>query len=82
MNWQALVSFRIMWAAFLAFILAILGVSDESEVGNWIIGIPSMLVGFGVYIGSAFSGEVLYCPACSKRVKLGANRCHHCGQNV
>ena len=26
--------------------------------------------------------NVLYCPFCKKRVKMGAQACHHCGRNV
>lgn len=25
---------------------------------------------------------VAYCPHCSKRVKIGATACHHCGRDV
>jgi hypothetical protein len=26
--------------------------------------------------------NVLYCPYCKKRVKVGASACHHCGRSV
>lgn len=36
-----------------------------------------------LWIGTALSRDyALYCPHCRKRVKMGANVCHHCGRTV
>jgi high-affinity Fe2+/Pb2+ permease len=40
-----------------------------------------LLVGFLVFAVIS-EGAVLYCPQCRKRVKIGATRCHHCGERV
>ncbi len=39
---------------------------------------------FALAYGGAILNDanVLYCPYCRKRVKLGANTCHHCGRTV
>ena len=38
------------------------------------------LVSGAVYLMFVFNDDqVLKCPACLKRVKLGASTCHHCG---
>lgn len=51
-----------------------------------ILHVPFWLVA-GVLVvfvaAAAASGRlVLRCPACRKRVKLGATACHHCGRSV
>jgi ribosomal protein S27AE len=34
-------------------------------------------------LASVFNDDnVLYCPFCKKRVKMGAQACHHCGRSV
>jgi FtsH-binding integral membrane protein len=38
---------------------------------------------FALWLGLSISPTtVAYCPYCSKRVKLGASACHHCGRAV
>ncbi len=39
---------------------------------------------YGLLILAAVFNDdnVLYCPFCKKRVKMGAQACHHCGRNV
>jgi hypothetical protein len=56
-------------------------------------GVMSLLWSPLVYVGLVGGGilwllavfnpaTVLYCPHCRKRVKLGAESCHHCGRTV
>jgi hypothetical protein len=79
-RWANLFSFRVWFAAFLvALIPAYLASLLWEPLGAVVFAIVGLAV-----IGLAASpyGAVLYCPHCRKRVKAGADRCHHCGQIV
>jgi hypothetical protein len=72
--------FRLVFAAFL--IAAIPG-----YVGSLIAPAVGGVLFFGVFIpvwllSAANPLVVLYCPFCGKRVKMGADSCHHCGRRV
>jgi hypothetical protein len=49
------------------------------HVNVWIILGPVAAVAILAY---TVGGAKLRCPACSKRVKIGASACHHCGRDV
>jgi hypothetical protein len=71
---------------FRIFLLAILGAStvfyalhldvNEHKALMWAIFIPLVIIYSVINLGK------LKCPYCYKRVKLGANTCHHCGADV
>jgi uncharacterized protein (UPF0212 family) len=65
---------RVVVAAF-GFAIVLVLLTHSSTVGT--VGFFAALVAIAV----ANVGK-LKCPACRKRVKLGASRCHHCGENV
>ena len=51
-----------------------------SGVGFWLM----WLVAAGTYAlavwgGGSGEGQMVKCDACGKRVKMGSERCHHCG---
>lgn len=49
-------------------------------VGYWLMWlVAAATYALAVWGGGAGQGELVKCPACRKRVKLGADRCHHCG---
>jgi hypothetical protein len=63
----------------IAGIIAVLGSLISPVVGT----ILFFVVFFPVWIlGAANPENVLYCPYCRKRVKIGATSCHHCGRTV
>lgn len=68
----------ILFAGIPAFLIALLW--DDAPkwaiLGGWAAG--GALLAFGAYRGRL----VLTCPYCFKRVKIGAQTCHHCGQVV
>lgn len=49
------------------------------HISIWIIFIPLAL-----FLAYAFTagGLKLRCPACQKRIKIGATACHHCGRSI
>lgn len=49
------------------------------HISVWIIFIPLVL--FAVY-AYTFGGLKTKCPACRKRIKIGATACHHCGRSL
>lgn len=65
---------RIVGAAF-GFAILVDLLTHSSTAGT---------VAFFVALAAVAATNVgkLRCPACRKRVKLGASRCHHCGQDV
>jgi hypothetical protein len=69
-QWQNLFSFR-FW------IVSLLGAALVSTLTglDWLT-IPLWFAFAGYWL---FFGKSLYCPACRKRIKMGADRCHHCG---
>ena len=66
--------FRVAGAAFLVSALTAV-VTNSTTAGSVVFFVVFAL------IAAANVGK-LRCPACRKRVKLGATRCHHCGENV
>lgn len=60
---------------------AILGsfLTGGSQVGIW-AGLIIVLAGANLPLMAGTSA--LRCPACRKRVKMGAATCHHCGRFV
>jgi hypothetical protein len=77
MNWPALFSLRVWFGAiFVGLIAAILPALLWPPLGTvaFILG-----AGWTIYFQVAH-GNPLYCPACKKRVKIGATACHHCGR--
>lgn len=64
-------------ALFALFASAVLAVMLHISI--WFVFIP--LTGFVVY-AYTFGGLRLRCPACQKRIKLGATACHHCGRSL
>lgn len=80
-NWSNIVSFRVLFGAFvIALVVAILPSMISSAFG----GVVFVIVFLVVYGNAIFNPEapVLYCPHCRKRVKAGATTCHHCGKAV
>ena len=80
-NWSSAFSFRVIFAAFfMAVLVAILPSMVSSAFG----GVVFVLVFLAVYGMAIFNpnAAVLYCPHCRKRVKVGADTCHHCGKLV
>lgn len=79
LQWRNLFSFRVWLAAF--FAAAILGalVAQLSEP----LGQGTAILTLIICVFAALTPEhVLYCPHCRKRVKAGADTCHHCGRDV
>jgi hypothetical protein len=80
MNWSNLASFRILIAA-----LVIAGIPAALAAAIWPpLGTAVLLGIFGViYYNVLFNPRFqAYCPHCRKRVKLGADTCHHCTRSV
>lgn len=73
-------SFRLIFTAFLiALVPAFLGSLIAPAVGSVLF----FLTFIPVWLLSAANPMVvLYCPFCGKRVKMGADSCHHCGRAV
>lgn len=73
-------STRLMWTAMLvALVPGVLGALIAPVVSG-VLFIGTFVV---VWILSAANPlVVLHCPACRKRVKMGALSCHHCGRIV
>lgn len=73
-------SIRLIFAALLiALIPAALGALIAPALGSVLF----FLVFIPVWLLSAANPlTVLYCPYCHKRVKAGADTCHHCGRTV
>ena len=74
--------FSVRWgcsAMLLALIPAVIGSLITPVLGTvlfFVVFVPVWI------IGAANPGNVLYCPYCRKRVKVGATTCHHCGRSV
>ena len=66
---------RLVFVVFVpAIMLAVL-----LHVSVWVFVIPAAIIAVLAY---TVGGQRFKCPACRKRIKIGATRCHHCGQNV
>lgn len=66
-----------------AFVVAAL----LAAIPLWIwqpLGIGVFLIVFVIALvgAAADPSRSLYCPSCSKRVKIGASTCHHCGREI
>jgi hypothetical protein len=80
MNFQALISFRVIGLALVGAVLVSLLLSPISEGLGTTIGV---VVFFLIWAMAAANTDlVLYCPHCRKRVKIGADVCHHCGRSA
>jgi hypothetical protein len=80
LNWASLVSLRVI---FTALICGLLVGALLSAIAKPLGVVGFFVVAGGIYILAALNPEnVLYCPYCRKRVKIGATTCHHCGQRV
>ena len=82
-SWAATVrklfSFRLMLGAIVVAVVvgAVASLAWQPLAYIWI---PTFLL---VWVGGALNPlHVLYCPYCKKRVKAGADSCHHCGRVV
>lgn len=93
MNWPALFSFRVWMSSgclgFLVFfavvlVLSVVGINAAEGTAGTVLAViiflPVFL--FALFAQVTDKSHVLYCPHCRKRVKMGADRCHHCGQMV
>lgn len=83
--WGNLLSIRLFVAAVVLGLVATLPIFYLAQwiAGPRAAGIAAQIVFFpamalGV-VGNLMSGKALYCPKCRKRLKGGAERCHHCG---
>lgn len=55
----------------------------SSLVWEPLAGIVFLIVFLLMMIAAVFNDDnILYCPHCRKRVKMGANTCHHCARAV
>jgi hypothetical protein len=90
MNWPALFSFRV-WAssatfAFLVVFLIALALSLVNiDVSNstLFVGVVFFPIFLFLLVAQLLDkSHILYCPFCRKRVKMGADVCHHCGRVV
>ncbi len=70
--------FRIVGAIFLGGLLA----SFVFNGSQTMIVLGMIVAGVLVVTPLALGTSALRCPACRKRVKLGATACHHCGRAV
>ena len=78
-NWQALFSTRVMLTNVV--LAAILGALAGMVARP--LGIVVFILVFALATLAAATGDtVTRCPYCSKRVKIGASACHHCGREV
>lgn len=67
--------------ALVALFGAVVGgiVTGGNTVGVWV----GLFVALAAAVLPLLNGRsALRCPACRKRVKLGAAACHHCGRQV
>lgn len=72
-------SFRILFGcAFVAIVAGVIASLLWTPLAY--LAIPVFLVVWGLAIVN--DDNVLRCPYCAKRVKLGASTCHHCGRTV
>jgi hypothetical protein len=75
-------SFRLMLGTF---VLALVPTAIVAAITPWkpLATIVLVVAWLGLWVVAAANPlTVLYCPSCRKRVKAGAERCHHCGQLV
>lgn len=75
-----LFSFRawLLCALMAALIAAVAGAVWSALAGP--VFVIAFVVILGTYVLNPATAAV--CPSCRKRVKFGAERCHHCGQLV
>jgi hypothetical protein len=75
-----LLSIRVWLGSFVAALIAATLLSMVSEtLGVWLFW-PIWIL---LLLAAMFNDDlVLYCPYCRKRVKMGADSCHHCGRPV
>lgn len=70
--------FRIIGVAIIGAIVGSF-LTGGSQVGIW----AGLILGLASGVVPLMAGtSALRCPACRKRVKLGASACHHCGRMV
>lgn len=74
-------SFRLLFGALLA--AGLVGAAVGSLISEAVGGVVAVAVFVPVWLLTAANPmAVLYCPYCRKRVKGGADVCHHCGRHV
>jgi hypothetical protein len=77
---ENLLSFRLGCASIVIAALVGAGLTAIGGEGLSWLALPVLILVW--WFGAANPGTVLYCPYCRKRVKAGANTCHHCQQRV
>lgn len=64
------------------FFLVVLGAAVLAAITHlsvWLFFVP--IAAFVIYAYTV-GGLKLRCPACRKRIKVGATACHHCGRSI
>lgn len=79
LQWRNLFSMRVWFGAML---LGAIPGALVAQLWNPLGVVVAMLLIAVAILASLMPDHVLYCPHCKKRVKAGADTCHHCGQNV
>lgn len=79
-QWRNVGSVRALLGAFLVAAVPACLASLIAPVLFWVVGVP-MFAAWMWFVQMA-PDRVLYCPWCMKRVKAGADACHHCGRSV
>lgn len=80
-RWENAISLRVVLAAAVMGVLAAIVFGWVWQPLGDVVGV---LVFLGTYLLAVLNpyAAVLYCSSCRKRVKAGAETCHHCGQAV
>ena len=79
-NWRAVVSLRVL---FTAILLGAIAAALAGALWKPLTAPVGAVVLVGIWVLAILNTDnVLVCPHCLKRVKIGAERCHHCGQPV
>lgn len=69
---------RILAVAFAVTV----GASIVAHGNRWVIYV-AFFGTIAVFVIPLLTGDAkLKCPACRKRIKLGASACHHCGRSI
>jgi hypothetical protein len=79
-DWRKAVSFRLFAGSVILALLA----GAVASLAWQPLGVLVAVVVFAVVWGNGVLNpeHVLYCASCRKRVKAGADVCHHCGARV
>jgi hypothetical protein len=69
-------------ALIVLLVLSAIGLAAGGAAGYVVAAVAGVFLMF-VHGSNVLSDEqMLYCPHCKKRVKMGADTCHHCGREV